>query len=367
MTDPAGPLRVDDGLIDVALVVPLSGPAGLFGPSSELCAQLAVHELNAGGGLLGRSIRLIVVDGGAAPERVADEVDFLVTCGAVMAVVGWHTSAVRQALVRRVAGRVPYIYTALYEGGESTPGVFLTGETPRNQILPALQWMSREFRVPRWSIVGNDYVWPRRSAAAAQCYLRACGAKVVSRTFVELGTTDFSSVLARVDSSDCDAVLMLLLGSDAVYFNRQFSAAQLDQRCIRLSPLMDENMALATGAANTEGLYASAGYFEGLKTSASQDFRRRYEAKFGACAPVLNSPGESCYEGVRLLHELVVHAGSTSLPAICSAAYNIRYHGPRSIRYHGPRGEVSLSRGHLDQPIWMAAARGVELEVVSCL
>ncbi|MER6925878.1 ABC transporter substrate-binding protein, partial [Streptomyces spiralis] len=59
----------------VALVVPLQGPAGVFGPSCELAAQLAVEELNAAGGVLDREVRLVTVDGGASPERVAAEVE----------------------------------------------------------------------------------------------------------------------------------------------------------------------------------------------------------------------------------------------------------------------------------------------------
>src|SRR5690349_10514046 len=116
--------------LDVALVVPRQGPAGLFGPSAELCARLAEEEVNAEAGVLGRRLRLRVVDGGGPPARVAAAVDALVRDGAVQAVTGWHISAVRQCLAPRIAGRVPYVYTALYEGGERSPGVFLTGETP---------------------------------------------------------------------------------------------------------------------------------------------------------------------------------------------------------------------------------------------
>lgn len=54
---------------DVALVVPLRGPAGIFGPSAELCAQLAAEEINRAGGVLGQELRLIPVDGGATRRR----------------------------------------------------------------------------------------------------------------------------------------------------------------------------------------------------------------------------------------------------------------------------------------------------------
>ncbi len=124
--------------LDVAFVVPSSGPSGIYGPSCWASGRLAVSEINDGGGILGREVRLLPVDGGRRPHEVAEEVGSLVASGAVGAVAGWHTSAVRQAVVPRLQGRVAYVYTALYEGGECTPGVFLTGETPAGQLLPAL-------------------------------------------------------------------------------------------------------------------------------------------------------------------------------------------------------------------------------------
>lgn len=63
------------GTLQVALVIPLRGAAGIFGPSGEACVQLAVDEINAGTGVLGQKLRLVLVDGGAEPERVADGLD----------------------------------------------------------------------------------------------------------------------------------------------------------------------------------------------------------------------------------------------------------------------------------------------------
>src|SRR5690349_4983553 len=154
-------------VLDMALVVPLQGPAGIFGPSCESCAALAVEEINAEGGVLGRELNLVPVDGGADPEAVAIEVDALVSAGAVEAVTGWHISAVREAVAPRIGGRVPYAYTALYEGGEDRPGLFLTGETPDLQLGPTLDWFARTAGGRRWTLVGDDYVWPLRAAAPA--------------------------------------------------------------------------------------------------------------------------------------------------------------------------------------------------------
>jgi urea transport system substrate-binding protein len=352
---PGGPVRT----LVVALVVPLRGPAGVFGPSCELAAQLAVEELNAVGGVLGREVRLIVVDGGAPAEHVAAEVEALVSMRAVDAVVGWHTSAVRKALVPRIAGRVPYVYTAQYEGGERTPGVFLTGETDAAQLLPAMRLLAEETGARRWCTVGNDYVWPRVTARAARHYARECGGRVRDEVFVPLGTHEFGPVLRRVERCEADAVLMLLVGDDAARFNRVFAAHGLHQRCLRLSTHMDENILLATGAEATEGLWAAAGYFETLATAESLDFSGRYAARFGVEAPVVGSLGESCFEGVRLLAALAEQARSLDVGAMCAMG--------GTVSYEGPRGVLRLHGNHLRQRLYLARADAFDFDIVAQL
>ena len=136
-------------------------------------------------------------------------------------------------------------------------------------------------------------------------------------------------MLRRVERSGAEAVLMLLVGDDAVQFNRAFARAGLDQQVLRLSTLMEENMLLASGADSTRDLFASAGFFDSLATSDSLDFIGRFSARYGPEAPVLNSLGESCYEGVRLLVQLVRRAGSPDVDRICAVADTVGYDGPR--------------------------------------
>src|ERR1700710_3022447 len=99
--------------LPIALVVPLQGPTGMYGPSCLACGELAAEQLNAVDGIAGRRVELKIVDAGRSPEAVADEVGELVDSGCVEAVAGWHISAVRQAVTRRIGGRVIYAYAAM--------------------------------------------------------------------------------------------------------------------------------------------------------------------------------------------------------------------------------------------------------------
>ncbi|MET0423428.1 MAG: substrate-binding domain-containing protein [Actinoplanes sp.] len=352
-------LDLGEKTVRVALVVPLSGTAGIFGPSAELCAQLACAEVNEAGGVLGRELVLVPVDGGAPPERVAAEVEALVKLGAVHGVTGWHISTVRQAVAPRIANRVPYVYTALYEGGERAEGVFLTSETPDVQLFPAMRLLGLERAVRSWFIVGNDYVWPRRTARAARRYADRHGMRIAGEEYLPLGAHDFARTLVRIERSGADAVLMLLVGNDAVRFNRAFARTGLDARCLRLSTLMDENMLLASGAGATHDLHSTAGFFAAMVTPENLDFHGRYAARFGAGAPPLGSLGESCYEGVLLLAALIERARTLDVRAIGANA--------ESVSYEGPRGLLRLRRRHVNQRIYLARAEGVEFDVLTQL
>jgi urea transport system substrate-binding protein len=357
MTENLDTTRYFDGeTFTVGIVFPMSGPFGLIGPSSELSAQLAQEELNASAGVLGRHVELLPIDGGRAPAAVAADVRALLDIGAVDAVAGMHTSAVRRALIPITSGRIPYVYTSLYEGGDRYPGLFVTGETPSGQLIPALEFMVHELGRTKWAVVGNDYVWPRKSAAIVTRYLGSIGASVAFAAFSPIGTSDYSGAVSALEKSECDAVVVLLLGDDAAAFHQHFAAVGLDQRCARLSPLMDENMLLATGSENTRDLYVSSGYFETLATKESLDFSGRFSARFGPDAPIVGSLGQSCYEGVTFLGNLVNRAGTAEVAVLDSVSQN--------FSYDGARGHLTMVGGHIVQPIYLARAGAYDFDVL---
>ena len=343
----------------VALVYPQAGPAGMFGTSCAASAAVAARMINRRGGLMGREIELIDVDASVGALPVANHVGGLVRAGAVEAVVGWHTSDVRRALATRIERRVPYIYTALYEGGEHTDGVFLTGETPGVQLRPAMEWMRDNIGIRRWTIVGNRYVWPLDSAMKCRGYARDLGVQIVQQHFRYVGTTDFGDVIRALESGYCDGVIVLLLGEDAVHFNRAFAEAGLQNAMVRMSPLMDENMLLGSGPDATRGLFATAGYFESLNTEGARSFMRDYVDAHGPRACLPTTMGESCVEGLLLLEALVTSARSSDVAAMLA--------NDAPLVFDGPRGTRRVEQAHAQQPIYLAEARNCDFVVIDTL
>jgi len=290
--------------VNVALCVPLGGIAGIWGPSALASARLAVAELNRRNGMGGKHCRLLTVNAADdAPDTEATLIE-LIADGQIDAMVGMHTSAMRQRLLRALASQIPYVYTPLYEGGEATPGVFAIGETTGRQLMLALSWIARHRRPRRWLAVGNDYVWPRATHRMARGLIADHGADLRSEHYLPFGSENFDEVIDQIRCQQVDAVLVSLIGQDAVAFNRAFGRAGLARQALRLSCALGENELLGIGADNTDELYVASGYFASLDTEANLAFTERYRQHFGERAPTLNTFGQSTYEGLHFLAAL---------------------------------------------------------------
>lgn len=342
--------------VKVGILIPLSGPGGLFGPSSQMSAQLAVDEINAAGGLLGRMIEPEFVDVGGPPADATQAALKLWKGQGAEAFIGMHDSAVRGALTNLFKGQVPYIYTPVYEGGECSPGTYVLGETPQQQLQPVIPWLSAEKDISKWYLIGNDYNWPRDTNAAAKAYIAAAGGSVVGEEYLPFTVDNFDSSLAKIKESEADGVLITLVGGASVGFNRAFASFGLSDDVVRLGTLIEENTLAGIGAENSKNLFSSAGYFASIDTPAAKAFAKKYKAKNGADAPALNALGQSVYDGVLLLDALARKAGSLEVSAMDEAA--------EGAAYDGPRGAATMSGRHVSKDIFLAEAEGASFRVV---
>jgi ABC-type branched-subunit amino acid transport system substrate-binding protein len=336
-----------------------SGSPGIWGPISTNSALLAVSEINERGGILGREIELAMYDAGGTLDEVVDRAEQAIASDEVDLVMGSHISAVRVALRKVTRNRVPYIYTPVYEGGEQTPGVMAIGETPRSQSRPAIKWLADVKKASRWYLIGSDYVWPWQSHRAVKRYISEAGGHVVGEEFVPVGEDNHEAHLARIRAAKPDVVLISLIGTDSITFNRAFADCGLSNTTLRLAGAMDETVLLGIGAENTENLFCASGYFNCVSSRANDEFLSRYRAMFGAHAPPVGSVGQSNYEGLRFLQAAAERAGSLSMRPLLSAA--------RNIVYTGARGAVTIRDGRAEMPMYLAEADGLDFKLIKTL
>lgn len=345
--------------IRLGLLVPFHGTDAIWGPSCQYSAVLAAVEINRSQKVFGREIELFAVDSGGSPEDVVQRCWELVLNHEIDALIGVHLSSVRVALREAFAGIIPYVFAPLYEGGETTPGVFAIGETPSQQFPAAIEWMIREKQSLNWHIVGNDYIWPRATHETVRQIIEAKGGNVVGEDYLSLGEVDISAMIQRIKASKPDVIFESLVGSDCVVFNRAFAEAGLAGKVLRLSGSIEENTLIGIGAPHTENLYCAASYFNSLATQENCTFMDRYRAAYGRSAPVQGVLSQSCYDAIHFFAALAERAGCLSI-----AALNKAFEG---LTFHSVRGKQHILSGKPDPKIYLAVANGIDYEIVKCL
>ena len=266
-----------------------------------------------------------------------------------------HDSAVREALMGQFKGQVPYVYTAVYEGKACGTGLYVTGETPSQQLAPVIPHLMQKEDAKKWYLIGNDYNWPRDTNALAKQYIADAGGEIVGEEYLPFTVAEFDSSLQKIKASGAEGVLVTLVGGASVGFNVAFAGFGLDEQAFRLGTLIEENTLAGIGAPNANRLYSSSGYFASIDSDAAKSFSAAYSEQFGSDAAQLNSLGQSTYDGLKLLASLGNSAGSLDVAAIEAIA--------EGTTFESPRGTGTLTGRHVAQTIYLANGTGGSFEV----
>ncbi|VDC30496.1 substrate-binding domain-containing protein [Pseudogemmobacter humi] len=342
--------------LKIGLILAEQGPAGLWAPSAIACAQLAIREINASGGLLGRRLDLVTVDCGPDAETATENTLHALEVEGVEAILGMFPSYARQGVIRANRARVPFLYTPQFEGSEDSRLVITTGETARELLETAVNWLIEHRHARRFFLCGNNYRWPRNSCDIAREVIRRAGAEVVGEGYVAIDCQEYEPLLRQIRLSRADVVLPHFLGSDAIGFNRSFAEAGLARRTLRCAFGLDETIVYGLEEGMTENLYTTSGYFSALRSSRNAAFLERYHALHGASPPPANAYGQSCYEGLYTFAALAERSGDTRAEAIRAGAGPL--HLRRSAR--GPDGHAASGQREMH----LAAVNGYDFDIL---
>ncbi len=344
----------------IGLFIALSGPASLFGPTQKACADLAAEKINKAGGILGRTVVLFPTDAGGPPAETAKSAVRLMLEEKVDLFIGSHDSATREANIATIKGKVAYIYSPVYEGGECSPNVYCLGETPPQQAQPAIEFLSKEKKAKTFHLIGDDYVWPHKVNDQVKKFVAANGGKVIGEEYVPFGAPNkFEEAVTRIKSAKPDAVICTLVGADNVNFNRTFAGFGLDKSIARLSMLLEENTLMGVGAENSGNLYSCMGYFANGTSEGAKAFKAEYVAKYGAKAPQLATIGADCYSALMLAKAMFDKAGSGDEKKLMAAS--------EGLAFVGASGPVTMRGRQVDKDMYLAQCKGTEFEVIKTI
>ena len=332
----------EDG-IKVGILHSLSGTMAISETTVVDAEMMAIDEINAAGGVLGKQIIPIKEDGASDWPTFAEKAGKLIDQDNVAVVFGCWTSASRKAVLPVFESKNHMLwYPVQYEGQECSKNVFYTGATPNQQIEPAVDWLL-ENKGKEFFLVGSDYVFPRTANTIIKEQLSAKNGTVAGEDYLPLGDTEVTPIITKIKAAlpDGGVIFNSLNGDTNVAFFKQMQGAGLGpDKYPVMSVSVAEEEVRQIGPEYLKGHYASWNYYQTVETPQNEKFVSDFKAKYGEDR-VTNDPMESAYIMVYLWKQAVEKAGSTDLEPVRAAAVGQEFDAPQGKVVMQPNHHIS--------------------------
>ena len=334
-------LAVTDTEVTVGQLHSATGTMAISETGSIQAEQLAIDQINAMGGILGRKIKVIKEDGASDWPTFAEKSKKLLVNDRVAAVFGCWTSASRKAVLpifEKENGML--YYPTFYEGLEQSKNVIYTGQEATQQILWGLDWAQKTKGAKTYFLVGSDYIWPRTSMKIGRKHIEnVLKTKVVGEEYYPLGHTNFNSLINKIKVAKPDVIFAAVVGGSNVAFYKQLKAAGVTaDKQFLLTISVTEDEVLGIGGENIAGFYSSMKYFQSLDNENNKKFVEAFKAKYGKDA-VIGDVTQAAYLGPWLWKATVEKAGSFDVDKVAAASADIELKT-------APEGYVKLHPNH---------------------
>ncbi len=317
--------------IKVGVLHSLSGTMSISETAVRDATLMAIEEINAAGGVMGKQMEVVVEDGASDWPTFAEKAKKLLQSDEVAVVFGGWTSASRKAMLPVFEGEKGLLfYPVQYEGLETSPNIFYTGATTNQQIVPAVEYLLEQGKT-KFYLLGSDYVFPRTSNLIINKQLKGAGLKAVGEEYTPLGHTEYSTVIAKIRAAEPDVVFNTLNGDSNVAFFKQLKDAGISAEDLpTLSVSVAEEEITGIGPENMLGHLVAWNYFQTTDTPENEKFVAAFKAKYGENR-VTDDPIEAGYFGVYLWAKAVEKAGSTDVAAVKAAAKGLTFQAPGGL------------------------------------
>lgn len=327
--------------IKVGILHSLSGTMAISETTVVEAEKLAIKEINANGGVLGKQIEAVVEDGASDWPTFAEKAQKLIDQDKVVTVFGCWTSASRKAVKDVFEAKNHMLwYPVQYEGQECSKNIFYTGAAPNQQIEPAVDWLLQN-KGTEFFLVGSDYVFPRTANTIIKEQLIAKGGTTVGEDYLPLGNTEVTPIITKIKQAlpNGGVIFNSLNGDSNVAFFKQMQGAGLTpEQYPVMSVSIAEEEVRQIGKEFLLGHYASWNYFQTVDTPVNQKWVEAFKAEYGQDR-VTNDPMEAAYIMVYLWKQAVEKAGTADdLEKVRAAAIG------QSL--DAPEGKVTMFPNH---------------------
>jgi len=361
--------NLDSGSIKVGILHSLSGTMTASERPLQSLLVMMIEQLNERGGLLGRPVEAVIMNPRSDWKLYADQARAMLTEHKVSAIFGCWTSASRKQVLPVVEWANSLLfYPSQYEGEEQSPNIFYLGGTPRQQALPAIDYLRRMHR-QRFFLIGTDYIYPRTTNAIIRSYLAKAGisGSDVEEVFAPFGHTDWRNTIAdlrRFAAGGQSAVISTISGDSNVHFYREFARAGLTAEVLPVMSLsIGEAELPALPRAHMTGHYVAWNYLHEMDSRSNRDFISAWRDFSGEPKAIANDPMEATWIGFNLWAAAVEKAGTFDPNRVREALAGLTIDAPSGFRVQMDEKNQHLHKpavlGRIDkhgsiQPVWIS-------------
>jgi urea transport system substrate-binding protein len=337
-------LAVTDDAVTIGILHSITGTMAISETGSVQAEKLAIEQINAQGGILGRKIEFIQEDGASDWPTFAEKARKLLVSDKVASVMGCWTSASRKAVLPVFEQHNGFLYyPTFYEGLEQSPNVIYTGQEATQQIIAGLNWVTETKGAKTFYLLGSDYIWPRTSNKIARRHIENFmeGTSVVGEDCYSLGHTQFNSVINKIRLRRPDVIYAIVVGGSNVAFYKQLKAAVIDMTAespIVLTISVTEDEIRGIGGENIDGAYACMKYFQSLDNENNIAFVKAFKEMCGEDL-VIGDVTQAAYLGPWLWKAAVEKVGSFDVDKVRDASPGIELTS-------APEGYVKVHENH---------------------
>ena len=353
--------------IKVGVLHSLSGTMAISETVLKDTVLMAIDEINASGGVLGRKLEPVVVDPASNWPLFAEKARQLLTQDKVAVTFGCWTSVSRKSVLpvyEELNGLL--FYPVQYEGEELSKNVFYTGAAPNQQAIPAVEYlMSKEGGgAKRFVLLGTDYVYPRTTNKILRAFLHSKGIedKDIDEKYTPFGHSDYQTIVADIKKFSAGgktAVVSTINGDSNVPFYKELGNQGLKAKDVPVVAFsVGEEELRGVDTKPLVGHLAAWNYFMSLKNPANEAFKKKWadyaKAKglSSASKPLTNDPMEASYIGINMWKQAVEKAGTTDVDAVIKAMAGQKFNAPS-----GFVAEMDPKNHHLHKPVFIGEVR----------
>ena len=321
--------------IKLGSVLDNSGNLDIYGKPMVMATTMAVEEINASGGVLGRKIKAIQYDTQSDIALYTKFAQQLARDDKVDVVHGGITSASREA-IRQTFKRsnTLYFYNVLYEGGVCDRNIVITGTTPAQAVEPIVEQAMKTWGKKVY-ILAADYNYGQITAKWLQYYIKERGGSVVATDFFPLDVADFGSTIAKIQQAGPNWVVSALVGGAHMSFYRQWAASGMNKKIPLASTTFGVgNEHLALSPAEGDGILIAGNYSQEATSPANKEFLARWKKRFGDTS-IVHEIAVSQYQGIYVWAAAVKKAGSLDRDKMLAVIES-------GISIEGPAGTVTI-------------------------